>query len=184
MIICAKPETCWWPEGGGAIWSNLRQRRYPKEFRIPPGLALGPEVRSKLEEIKHLIINHTDGPGEAHLAAVATTWWEASRRAARLEELLGEDSPLGPQVRRMQAILEEMDRELRKLGVAVIDDEGKEWDEGDARWEVEGGEVVSGLALPVIATTLRPAVFREGRLLQRGKILVNFPGEGRKHADH
>jgi len=171
------------------MWANLKQLVYPKEFRIEPGNGLTPDVLVRVDNLSQLLEKNArePQPGNDDAAVeLAIAWWEARKRSKRMEELLGAEEPgFGPHVRRMKDILKQMEqRVIKEMGIEIIDIEGEVWNKDDYRFEVLGGESVSGISHPFVASTLKPAVIRHGSFLQMGKILVNSPEEDGDEADH
>jgi len=154
---------------------GLRQRAYPPEFRIRPAAAPA-EATSALERIAASLESLAGRPADDSerevsrlLAQLATDLWRLRPKLASLE---GACSP-----RELRALLRPYQSAwdaMIQAGIEIDDHVDEPYDGGMAV-EVLTFQPSPGLARQRIIETLRPTVFRNGRLIQRGQVIVGQP---------
>jgi hypothetical protein len=157
----------WQVFGLSSLRQRARQRRFPPEFRIfRPALPIAsvgparevPAIESDLDD--------------AVIADVATNLWRSLKRfegaesesATRLHRMT---------TRNLRAIAERLD----EAGVRIHDHDGLAFDLGMAL-EVVAYEPRPNLERETVVETVRPSIYRAGRRVQIGQVIVGMPTEG------
>lgn len=149
----------------------LRQRRFPPEFRIgvPQAYATAGSDRTEPEPDEA-----ADLPDDV-VADIATDVWRARRKLGDGRDLDG-TSAQRQAVRHVRSVWER----LTDAGVVVQEHEGTRYDVGlvlDVLAYQDDPDVVE----EVVIETVRPSVFRDGRCIQVGEVIVAQPERG--HGD-
>ncbi|RZQ60491.1 hypothetical protein [Amycolatopsis suaedae] len=140
---------------------GLRQRRYPGEFRIDPPRWPSPSETSTPQPAAP----PADHLPDSALADIATNLWRGRRKLAQNGD--------GSRARRhLQAVFEQLD----EAGVVIKDHDGTLYDPG-LTLEVVAYEERS-VPKATVVETVRPSVYRNGRCIQIGQVIVAQPGEG------
>lgn len=149
---------------------RIRQRRFPPAFRIPgPGW---PPDRT-------LYLPHpppqADCLADSVMADIVTNLWRTTRKIGNSEE---SDMPR-PQrqaARHLRAVWER----LSEAGIEVQDHDGLSFDPG-LSLDVVAYEIRPGISKETVLETVQPSVYRAGRCIQVGQVIVAQPEEGKDH---
>ncbi len=154
---------------------RIRQRRFPPEFRIP-GPGWPPE------RVLHSPRPSPPPPGKALesagdladsvMADVLTNLWRTTRK-------IGTDGdPDVPRSQRQAArhLRAVWDR-LSESGVEVQDHDGLSFDPG-LSLDVVAYEIHSGISKETVLETVQPSIYRAGRCIQLGQVIVAQPEKG------
>lgn len=156
----------------------IRQRRFPPEFRIA-GRDAALELRATIEEIRSLatqVPSSDAAPTDVRLddrvvARLATGLWRARRRMCRP----GSGEPL-PEMRQPHRHVQSAWDELEEAGVLVQDHDGDAFASGLAL-QVVAFQPEPGLTEERVIETVRPSIYRKGRVIQMGEVIVGTPDE-------
>lgn len=160
----------------GELRGRLRQRRHPVEFRIPgdyppPGLRPTPVPVSEPRPAE--MAPAAAQASDADLADLATQLWRLGRKLA--EPPPGGPAPGGAAARRKEARhLRAAQDALGKAGVRAEDHDGTEFDIG-LTLDVLAYQPVPGATRETVHETVRPSVYRDGRRIQMGQVIVAQP---------
>ncbi|MEU6853053.1 hypothetical protein ABZ901_24380 [Actinacidiphila alni] len=184
---------------------RLRQRRFPPEFRIPaaypardvrdaapvavPEPETGTGTGTGSEAVIQLPAQATDSAPDAALADLATNLWRLGRKLAEDDGTGvtnggadggangGADGGRSATNRRRAARhLRAAQDALGKAGVTAQDHDGMAFDIGLAL-DVLAYQPVPGAARESVHETVRPSVYRDGRRIQLGQVIVARPEE-------
>lgn len=148
---------------------RIRQRRFPPEFRIAepvwPSEAPSPPVSTAPVEPER-VADLTD----SIVAKFVTDLWRTTRK-------VGGDDEADPARRRAARHLRAAWETLAEAGVEAEDYEGLAWDPGMSL-EVLTYELRRGMERETVVETVRPSVYRAGRRIQRGQVIVGHPERG------
>jgi hypothetical protein len=152
---------------------ELRQRRFPPEFRIA-GPVWPEELAGRLAELARALSAGAPAPGREHehdalLAEVGTGLWRLRQRMVD-----GGGQPLEP-FRRVYRHLESTWDALAQAGVLIQDHTGDAFDAGQSL-KVIAFQPTAGLERETVIETIRPSVYRQRRPLQMGEVIVGTPG--------
>lgn len=157
---------------------RIRQRRFPPEFRIPgsgwpPTRDLQPQLPSspQSEEPPGTVGDLAD----AVIADVVTNLWRTTRKIN-----IGEKSELSRSQRQAARHLQAVWEKLSEAGVEVQDHDGISFDPG-LFLDVVAYEVHPGISKESVLETVQPSVYRGGRCIQIGQVIVAQPEEGQDH---
>ena len=160
------------------IGARLRQRRFPAEFRIgpPPAVIAPPEPSPPVPPVA--IPTDTSGLTDRAVADIVTELWRTTRKI--------DDSDGTIDVPRVQR---QANRHLRaawdRLAEAGIEAQGYDGTRFDAGLDLnvltyqDDPDVVE----ETVMETIRPSVYRDGRRIQVGQVIVAMPEQERGHAD-
>lgn len=154
----------------------IRQRRFPAEFRIPapgrypvpPGdrletlpmpVATGPDPVETVAELDDAVI-----------ADVATGVWRVLKRFAA-------DSEAAKTQRLATRNLTAVAERLADAQVRIQDHDGAVFDPG-LSLRVMAYEARAGIDRELVVETVRPSVYRSGRCIQTGQVIVGMPEKG------
>lgn len=162
---------------------HLRQRRQPAEFRIaydypPAGLLPVPvpepePVPEPLAVPEPRAAAAAAQASDADLADLATQLWRLGRKLA--EPPPGDQGPGGAAARRKESRhLRAAQDALGKAGVRAEDHDGTEFDIG-LTLDVLAYQPVPGATRETVHETVRPSVYRDGRRIQMGQVIVAQP---------
>lgn len=161
-----------------SAWQDLRQRRYPVEFRIPRA-AWPVDVRADLERVAALLAapaptTAAAAPGDAArdddaLVKAAIGLWRTQRRVDAQDE--GDDSRLSRHVR---LHLRTAWAGLAELGLTVRTHDGEPFDSGLAL-VAEAFQPHPGATREIVIETVSPTVLLAGRMIRPGKVVVGRP---------
>jgi len=114
--------------------------------------------------------NSADVTGIASLAAMASHAWRLSRLSRRaIERLPGEDA--ARHANQLRYIERQIEEELVKAGLKVVDLDGQAFDAGTAATALNAADFEAGEALR-IAQTLEPVVVGRDGLLRYGVVML------------
>lgn len=159
-----------------SIRNNIRQFRYPRDFRIAP--PNWPDFVKSVEIITHLMESQpskTDqGPqGKGELLDMVT---DIGTLVWRLERRLSSAGELPMNLRRVGKDLEATKNTLRQRGFEIQDHTGQDYD-GGMLVKVVTSQQVAGLPRPRIIETLKPTIYHQNRIIQMGDVIVGIPEE-------
>jgi len=110
------------------------------------------------------------------VADVATNMWRMMRRFADASN--GAENGDLPRAQRMTVRnLRSMSDRLAEAGVSVQDHDGITFDTG-LMLKVLAYEPRPGIDREIVVETVRPSVYRAGRCIQMGEVIVGFPEKG------
>lgn len=150
---------------------RIRQHRFPPEFRIaepvwpvepPVAAAQAPAAPHEPPRIADLT--------DTVVAKFVTDLWRTTRKVG--------DGDADPARRRVAKHLRAAWDTLAEAGVKAEDYEGLAWDPGMSL-EVLTYELRPGMEREIVVETVRPSVYRAGRRIQRGQVIVGHPERGR-----
>jgi hypothetical protein len=178
---------------GGRIlvaWQELRQRRFPPEFRITAA-AWPADLLAVLQPLEHLQANaprpnpepdaaqlSTPKPStpevpapwdEQAVANTVTSLWRA-RRKVETEDSVG---PLRQVGRHVQAAWDSLER----LGVKVLDHDGEPFHAG-LSLDVLATQPHPGISRETVIETVKPTIYLNDRFVQKGQVIVGIPEGG------
>ena len=157
----------------------VRQLQYPPESRLA-GRGTELEFREPLNQVRSPLAARRDSADppplepdidDAALAKVATGLWRARRRMCRP----GADEPL-PEMRQPYRHVQSAWDALAEAGVVIQDHDGQAFTTG-LELKVVAFQPEAGLAAERVAETVRPSVYRNGRSIQMGEVIVGTPDE-------
>lgn len=153
----------------GETWNGIRQRQFPKEFRIAP--ALPAELRPLLERIGDLLDRKPAAPGldEKAVVEAATGLWRAERKLQEADPDQEDDLLV-----RLRLYVDSASDALSGIGVKVIDHDGEHFDDGMSV-DVLAIEPQPGLTREVIVETLQPTIYLDGRRIHMAQVIVGRP---------
>jgi hypothetical protein len=153
-----------------AAWHELRQRRFPPEFRIAP--AVWPA--DLLADLQHL--ERAVGPigkpvidppwDDKALASTLTSLWRARRKV----ESADGTGPMRQVGRHVQAAWDS----LESLGVKVLDHDNEPFDSGLSLL-VLAIQPHPGISRETIIETVKPTIYLNERAIQMGEVIVGAP---------
>lgn len=191
------------PGGLTRLRGRLRQRRYPPEFRIPSGYPPQPVrdlARESTPESARVsaAVPHQAPPAlpedlphtpDAALADLATNLWRLGKKLAEADaeaEAETEAATAGARgtgatsrrraTRHLRAALDALD----KAGVRAQDHDGTPFDMGLAL-DVLAYQPVPEATRETVHETVRPSVYRDGRRIQLGQVIVARPEGEQDH---
>lgn len=156
------------------IMAELRQLRYPPEFRIE-AVSVSPELTTSVHELlNRLQALFTVTPKEDEklltiVAELATGLWRVRNRVRTLPE--GDES-----IRRLKRVMEAVWEAMEANNVKVQEHTGEDYDEGMAL-EVLDVQTNPSLARAKVVETVKPSIFVNGRLVQWGIVIIGKPPE-------
>lgn len=162
---------------------DLRQLCYPKAFRIergsPTSLQFDTLIES-LESMRDALLVTIDSQtisrsgavdDERFMADLATRLWRIQTKMIDSTSGAPYDS-----VARSYQHLERLIGELEAKGIRTEDKTGETYDPGMVV-TVLSQEPVQGITREIVYETVEPAVYRDGRLIQRAQIVIGTPAE-------
>ncbi|AHH99613.1 hypothetical protein BC739_000028 [Kutzneria viridogrisea] len=152
-----------------SLLERVRQRRFPPEFRIAQVLAPLP-VPPQPPPVPRP--EQSGDFSDAALADLATNLWRTVRKIAPEGQ---EDLPRAQ--RQAARHLRAMSEVLAESGVSVQDHDGLAYDPG-LTLDVLAYEERPGVTREVVVETIRPSVYRSGRTIQIGQVIVAQPERG------
>ncbi|MEJ3745437.1 hypothetical protein WEI85_19355 [Actinomycetes bacterium KLBMP 9797] len=156
---------------------ELRQRRFHREFRIPPPMWTEPQ-RARLEDLLAAVRDAKPespspqpaaAPDEEALATAVTNLWRAQRKLTAAGERPS------PRDRQASRYLRTCTEALGEAGLVVQDHDGDVFNAGRAL-EVLVYQENPALTAETVIETVRPSVYLHGRLVQMGQVIVGTPG--------
>ncbi|CAG7646817.1 hypothetical protein [Actinacidiphila bryophytorum] len=157
---------------------HLRQRRQSAEFRIaddypPAGLLPAPVPEPEPPAVPEPRAAAAAQASDADLADLATQLWRLGRKLA--EPPPDDRGPGGAAARRKESRhLRAAQDALGKAGVRAEDHDGTEFDIG-LTLDVLAYQPVPGATRETVHETVRPSVYRDGRRIQMGQVIVAQP---------
>jgi hypothetical protein len=150
-----------------SIRQRVRQRRFPPEFRIAePAHPVPPEPEPG--ESPADVVSDVD---DDTMADVATSLWRVLRR-------LADENGDATRTRRMATRhLTAMSERLAEAGVQVTDHDGLAFDPGLSLKAI-AYEPRPAIDRETVVETVRPSVYRAGRCIQYGQVIVGTPEKG------
>ena len=168
------------PKAG--LRGRLRQRHFPPEFRIPtepraplPALEL-PAPRAESEPRPQDSVPH---PPDSALADLATQLWRLGKKLTDPAEQPGGGAPSRRPPKAARHLRAAQDA-LAKAGVEIHDHDGMEYDIGLAL-DVLAYQPTSHATRETVHETVRPSVYRDGRCIQTGQVIVAQPEGEQDH---
>ena len=168
---------------------ELRQRRFHREFRIPPPMWTEPQ-QARLEDLLTAVRDAKPesadapaalppeaqpsaapgegAPDEGALATAVTNLWRAQRKLTAAGERPS------PRDRQASRYLRTCTEALADAGLVVQDHDGDVFNAGRAI-EVLVYQENPALTAETVIETVRPSVYLHGRLVQMGQVIVGTP---------
>lgn len=160
------------------IGARLRQRRFPAEFRIgpPPAVVAHPEPPPLAPPVA--IPPDTSGLTDRAVADIVTELWRTTRK---IDD--GDGTIEVPRVQRQanRHLRAAWDR-LTEAGIEAQSHEGLRFDVG-LKLDVLAYQSDPEAVEETVIETIRPSVYRDGRHIQIGQVIVAKPQKERGHAD-
>lgn len=164
---------------------RLRQRHFPPEFRIPTQAHQPPRPELPSPRVESAPQDAVPHPPDAALADLATQLW---RLGKKLTEPAAEDpggsgnggrasSRRAPKAARHLRAAQDA---LAKAGVEIHDHDGMEYDIGLAL-DVLAYQPTPHATRETVHETVRPSVYRDGRCIQTGQVIVAQPEGEQDH---
>jgi hypothetical protein len=156
------------------LWLDMKQWRYPPEFRIKPAPVL-PEIMPLINEIfnKLQTLSMTTSEKDQDLlsliAELATGLWRIRNRISSLPD--NDES-----IRRLKRVMKAVWEAMEANGVKIQEHTGEDYREGMAL-EVLTIETNPSLTQAKVIETIKPSVFVNGRLVQWAVVIVGKPPE-------
>lgn len=166
-----------------ALYERLRQYRFPPEFRITeptetrpaqPPAQPQPADESTVEEPVPDAAPSDDLP-DGVLADVATNLWRTRRKLTQSDDE-GQSRAQRQAHRHLLAAWET----FTQAGLEIHDFDGTRFDAGMSL-EVLAYEARPDVTGETVLETIRPAVYRQGRCIQLGQVIVAQPEKGRSN---
>ena len=160
-----------------SIMASLRQLRYPKEFRI--ATPRWPDLSEALNDLVNLLesseCKNKTGFEEGNeslnlLIELGTVIW-------RLRLRLTKEGEVNDKINRTFRDLESAWDALRQGGIEVKDHTGEEYDGGMAL-KVLTFQPMTGFTGEKIIQTIKPTIYHNNKLVQRGEVMVGVPEKG------
>lgn len=180
------------PTGPASLRRRFRQRRFPPEFRIPPDYAPPERPPSRAEAAEatapvdgqRRLGAQPDQGGQSHLpdavlADLATQLWRLGRKLAEGGENPSGTGAPGRQPRAARHVRAAQDS-LTKAGVETQDHDGMKFDIGLAL-DVLAYQPSPLATHETVQETVRPSVYRDGRCIQSGQVIVAQPEGNNDH---
>ncbi|MBP2324411.1 hypothetical protein JOF56_004796 [Kibdelosporangium banguiense] len=146
------------------ILGRLRQWRFPPEFRIPDSY---PEIPPAPQEDTE--------PADVVMADLATNLWRVTKK------LTGEQNGDAARGRRMASRHAQAAQEsLAEAGIQIQDHDGTPFHPG-LSLDVIAYEARPGTASETVVETVRPSIYRAGRCIQTGQVIVAQPEGVQQH---
>jgi len=162
---------------------DLRQTLvYSKEFRIAAPSWWNLSDSLTIEDLNKLRSSSKTGdkmvnPGDKSLLNLAgeigTTFWRLQRRVSS-----GGDVP--QEIKKIRRDLESMEEALKQANIEVEDLTGQKYVDGMAL-KVLTRQPTPGLTDEIILETIKPTVYCNNNLIQRGEVILGVP---EKNVDH
>jgi hypothetical protein len=141
---------------------RFRKLRFPPEFRIPEAYPERAEPRPEPEVV-------AEEPGNGVLADLATNLWRVTKR------LDGPENGDAGRSRRLASRHAQAARDsLAEAGIQVQDHDGTPFHPG-LSLDVIAYEPRPGTEAETVVETVRPSVYRAGRCIQTGQVIVGQP---------
>lgn len=153
------------------LWAALRQRFFRPEFRIDASVLAVPEAASEAHQAK--VDEKQPGDGALGLMReVGTGVWRIQRCLKKVGASGNEPDAIRP-IRRHTDWLWDA---LHESGVEIRDREGERYVPG-LPVEVIAFQPRQGVGREMVEETIRPSIFYQGTLIQRGRVVVAEPKE-------
>jgi hypothetical protein len=147
---------------------RFRQWRFPPEFRIPESY---PEIPVVVQD-EPVVVNE---PADVVMADLATNLWRVTKKLA------GEQNGDAARGRKMASRHAQAAQEsLAEAGIQVQDHDGTPFHPG-LSLDVIAYEARQGTASETVVETVRPSVYRAGRCIQTGQVIVAQPEGVQQH---
>nr|WP_042187612.1 hypothetical protein [Kibdelosporangium sp. MJ126-NF4]CEL18225.1 hypothetical protein [Kibdelosporangium sp. MJ126-NF4]CTQ90544.1 hypothetical protein [Kibdelosporangium sp. MJ126-NF4] len=151
---------------------RLRQRRFPLEFRVPDPQSQPAVVVEPVPEPVPEMASPPSDLDDKTVADVATNLWRVLKRFGENGD--GEASKAQRMAKRN---LTAMSDRLSAAGVRAQDHDGMPWDLGMSL-KAMAYEPRPNLERETVVDTVRPTVYRGGRCIQFGHVIVGVPEKG------
>jgi hypothetical protein len=156
---------------------RFRQRRFPAEFRIPESYPEipdpVPETVREVEPVRPEPVE--DQAADVVMADLATNLWRVTKK------LTGEQNGDAARGRRMASRHAQAAQEsLAEAGIQVQDHDGTPFHPG-LSLDVIAYEARPGTVSETVVETVRPSVYRAGRCIQTGQVIVAQPEGVQQH---
>lgn len=155
----------------------VRQHRFPAEFRIPAPDRYSVRPGDQLETLPMPVVTDPEpapavvaGLDDAVVADVATGVWRVLKRFAA-------DSEAAKAQRLATRNLTAVAERLADAQVRIQDHDGAVFDPG-LSLRVMAYEARAGIDRELVVETVRPSVYRSGRCIQTGQVIVGMPEKG------
>lgn len=163
------------------LGDSVRQLAYPREWRIEP-----PTAVSALVEAGEMVGAEAQAePSEASaksvmadsmVAELATCLWYLKTKHFKREWKSDDTSDDDPRVRRALGRVNRGIDALAKYGVEIDDPTNRRYPQGgENMMKPIEFQPTDGLTFEKVTETVRPIVYRDDRLLQRGEVFVAVP---------
>jgi hypothetical protein len=156
----------------GMNWqANIRQLRYPREFRISAS-PWPSDLREQLKEVAHLLSNPKpafEGPGKRLFADVGTGLWRLRNKMLQP----GTTRPI-EEMRRAFTHLQSVWDALDGQGITISDHTGQAFEPGRSL-QVLAFQPTPGLTRDIIVETIKPTIYFKDDLVQTGEVIVGTP---------
>lgn len=162
------------------FFQSIRQRAYPKEFRID-ALAWPPELPATLEQLTHILSAQTlpaqDIIPVSILADVGTGLWRLQQ--AMLQP--GTEQPLEEMrraYRHLQSTLDALDR----ANIQIQDHTGELVPEGGGlKLKILAYQPLAEITHKQVMETIKPTIYYKDQMIQMGEVIVSVPEETSSH---
>lgn len=169
--------------GASGFMEDLRQRAYPREWRIDQasGLILVPKLQSgskpdQARSRKPVREERQPGVSPTALAEVATCLWYLKTKHFKREWHNDDTADDDPRVRRTLGRLNKGADALKKCGIEVVDPTGKRYPSGgEAMMRPLDFVPTQGLTFDKVTEAVMPMVYWNGQLVQRAEVFVAVP---------
>lgn len=161
-----------------SIISNLRQFKFPKEFRIPPPtwpkdiISALEILNNKIQDLQQIDIEApatTEKEKNQFLSDVATGLWRLRQKMIKP----GTSQPLA-EMNRAYRHLESIWDTIVQAGIDIIDHTGNLFDTGMSI-KVIAFQPTKGLSREKIIETIKPSVYHNEKRIQMGEVIVGTP---------
>jgi hypothetical protein len=116
-----------------------------------------------------------DADDDAALGQIAFIWWRLDRRVAKMQgQVAGQARALASHLKTIGEYARDLDVELRRLGVVVVDPVGMCYDRG-LDMKLISREPQPDLDCEKVIETVSPSVSRLNRPILRAAVVVGYP---------
>jgi hypothetical protein len=150
---------------------HLRQLRYPQEFRIPESIEPAQQTNTEREPDTAKLAPPPTELADGAVADLATSLWRTKRK---LDTGDGQELPQAQRAAARHLLVAW--ETFEDAGVKIQDHDGIPFDPGLAL-DVVTYEKRSGVTKEIVLETVRPSVYRSGRCIQLGQVIVAQPEE-------
>ncbi|THV43417.1 hypothetical protein [Glycomyces buryatensis] len=158
------------------IGARLRQRRFPAEFRIGPPAPVTAIAEPPMPAMQ--LPPDPTGLTDRAVAEIVTELWRTSRK---IDDAGGEREVPRPQRQANRHLRAAWDH-LAEAGIEAQSHEGLRFDVG-LNLDVLAYQADPEAVEETVLETIRPSVYRDGRHIQIGQVIVAMPEKERGQAD-